>query len=100
MAASRIALMVRPETPSISLSVMFPVKPSITTTSARPSVTCVPSMLPTKLRPVPRMPASCSWTETSSGVPFAGSSPLESSATRGDSMPITAAANPEPMCAN
>ncbi len=44
-------------------------------------------MLPMKLRPGPPSPASCSCTATSSGVPFPGSSPLESRATRGDCRP-------------
>ena len=79
---------------------MLPVKPSITITSAAPSVTWVPSTLPMKFSPVPASPESCSCTVTSSGVPLPGSSPLDSSATRGEARPITAWANAEPMCAN
>ena len=100
LAVSVTSRSARLETPSISFSVMLPVKPSITTTSATPSGICVPSMLPTKFRPAPREPASCSCTETSSGVPLPGSSPLDSSATRGESIPSTAWANADPMCAN
>ena len=84
----------------MSLSVMLPVKPSMTMTSATASVTWVPSMLPTKFSPVPRAPASCSCTLTSSGVPLPGSSPLESNATRGELRPMTAWANALPMWAN
>ncbi len=79
---------------------MLPVNPSMTTTSAASSNTWVPSMLPTKFRPVPPSPASCSWTSTSSGVPLTASSPLESRATRGDAIPSTACVKAEPMWAN
>ena len=56
---SSIARSVRSETPSSSFSAMLPVKPSMTTTSAAPSVTCVPSMFPTNFNPEPALPDSC-----------------------------------------
>jgi hypothetical protein len=48
VATSRIARSIVSETPSMSFSAMLPVKPSVTTTSALPAVTSLPSTLPTK----------------------------------------------------
>ena len=74
-------LMTVADVPSISFRATLPVKPSVTTTSATPAVTWVPSTLPTKS--IPAFPASFSWAAWTAGLPFIASSPLESRATRG-----------------
>ncbi len=86
----------------MSLSATFPVKPSVTTTSAAPCRICVPSTLPAKSmseEPFARS-ASATCASRTSGVPRVSSSPLESSPTRGRSMPCTTRANAAPMNAN
>ena len=101
VAASRIARSVRLETPSISFSVMLPVKPSITTTSATPSVTCVPSMLPMKFSPVPRVAGELLVHGDELGRSLARLLAVgQQRHPRGASMPITAWAKAEPMWAN
>ncbi|CAB4953055.1 unannotated protein [freshwater metagenome] len=90
------------DTPSITLSVTLPVKPSVTITSALPEAMSLPSTLPT--HSMCGWPASRSrrrrWTSTTSAVPFVGSSPFESSATRGRRTPRTVRASAAPMKPN
>src|SRR5215218_722291 len=87
-AASRTASATARAVPSIVFSATLPVKPSVTTTSAIPASRSRPSRLPRKSIASAR--ASSSWASTTSAVPFFGSSPTESSATRGRSTPSTA----------
>jgi hypothetical protein len=96
LTACRIAAVTVEAVPSISFSATLPVKPSVTTTSATPFVTSLPSTLPTKLRPdVSSASRACA--ATTSSVPFFGSSPFESRPTRGRAMPFTASMNCAPM---
>ena len=84
----------------MSLSATLPVKPSVTTTSATPSVSCVPSMLPTNANRSVGRSDSAAWASWTSGVPRLASSPLERTATRGRSTPSTACTSAAPMNAN
>ncbi len=84
----------------MSFSATLPVKPSATTTSATPSMTTLPSVLPTKSTSGEDTARSCRslWASWTSGVPIA-SVPLDSSA-RGRWMPRTVEASAAPMKAN
>ena len=85
--------------PSAILSATLPVKPSVTTTSATPSVTSVPSTKPLKSigRPLSRSIAAAPRTTSS---PLPSSVPTLSSATRGLATPRMTRAKTSPMTAN
>src|SRR5579875_1610543 len=71
--------------PSSAFRATLPVKPSVTTTSTRPARRSRPSTLPTKrIRGAAARRACASFT---SGLPFVGSSPIDSRPTDGSSMP-------------
>ena len=74
-------------TPSVSLRMTLPVKPSQTTTSTSPFGTSRGSMLPTKR--MPGVVLSSWWASLSTGVPFDSSAPLFASATLGEVRPST-----------
>ena len=80
VATSRIWRSISSETPSISLRATLPVKPSVTTTSALPAGTSLPSTLPTKsnVSPSARRSRRAACASTTSGVPLLASSPIES----------------------
>src|SRR5919108_1424813 len=85
------------DVPSSTLSATFPVKPSVTTTSADALGRSKPSRLPTKLR-LPAAMRSCA--VSTSGVPLPDSSPTDSSPTRGLDRPTIASMKDEPIYAN
>src|SRR4051794_30671802 len=97
-AAPRTASATALAVPSSVFRVTFPVKPSVTTTSASPLSRSRPSTLPMKR--MASVSASASWASTTSARPFFCSSPTESSATRGLSTPRTAALKADPRKAN
>ena len=74
-------------TPSVSLRITLPVKPSHTTTSTSPFGTSRGSMLPTKR--MPGVVLSSWWASLSMGVPLLSSAPLLASATLGSLRPST-----------
>src|SRR4051794_21267924 len=78
--ASRTAPITVSAVPSTALSATLPVKPSVTITSCRPPAMSRPSTLPTKFSG-PSL--STRFASTTSAVPFFGSSPTDSSPTRG-----------------
>jgi hypothetical protein len=94
--AARTAPSSTDEVPSITFSAMLPAKPSATITSATAEPIAKPSTLPTKLG----WSRSTAWAATTSPGPLVASSPLDSSATRGRSTPMTTSMNAAPMCAN
>ena len=77
-------------------------KPSVTITSATPSTMSPPSTLPmnSNAGAEPIRSESSAWASSTSALPRWGSSPLESSPTRGRATPMTALASAAPMNAN
>ena len=84
-------------TPSKAFSATFPVKPSVTITSKRPSATSRPSALPAK-------PATCSlsslWQVCANSEPFSSSAPMFSNPIRGEDTPRAVCAYAAPIKAN
>ena len=73
--------------PSRVFRATFPVKPSVTMTSAKSSKKSRPSTLPTNSKSPWPPSARMAWVSLTSGVPFDFSSPMESRATRGRATP-------------
>jgi hypothetical protein len=76
--------------PSASLSITLPVKPSVTITSVVPRRRSRPSTLPWNR--MPRVAASSTCASRVSSFPFSGSSPIDMSPTVGASVPYMARA--------
>ena len=70
--------------PSSAFSTTLPVKPSVTTTSARDDMRSRPSTFPTN----PFIPERSSWARLRNASPFPASSPLESNPTVGNSVTL------------
>src|SRR4051812_15836227 len=101
-ATRRMLRSIASETPSMSLSTMLPVKPSVTITSARPVGISLPSTLPAYSYVPPSAIRSrmAAWVSTTSGVPFVASSPIDRSPIRGRSTPSSVSASAPPMKPN
>ena len=96
--SSEVIRVFRP--PSRVFNATLPVNPSVTTTSAASVSRSRPSTLPMNRAPSNWASVSRPWAFLTNGLPFPGSSPMDSRAIRGSSTPRRSRANTAPIRPN